>query len=76
MGILTVGIVTKPFQFEGSRRMLIAERGIEELQQAFERRDPTAPPTTLDPAETPDPADPAETPANIPATTPRNASHE
>ncbi len=33
MGILTVGIVTKPFQFEGSKRMLIAERGIEELQR-------------------------------------------
>ena len=32
-GILTVGVVTKPFQFEGSRRMKIAEAGIEELQQ-------------------------------------------
>jgi cell division protein FtsZ len=30
-GILTVGVVTKPFQFEGARRMLIAERGIEQL---------------------------------------------
>ncbi|MGQ0671272.1 MAG: cell division protein FtsZ [Hyphomicrobium sp.] len=32
-GILTVGIVTKPFQFEGARRMRIAEAGIIELRQ-------------------------------------------
>ncbi|MDF2367776.1 cell division protein FtsZ [Sneathiella sp.] len=32
-GILTVGVVTKPFQFEGSHRMRIAEAGIEELQR-------------------------------------------
>ena len=32
-GILTVGVVTKPFQFEGSHRMRIAEKGIEELEQ-------------------------------------------
>jgi len=32
MGILTVGVVTKPFQFEGSRRMSQAESGVEELQ--------------------------------------------
>ncbi len=32
MGILTVGVVTKPFQFEGSRRMRQAESGLEELQ--------------------------------------------
>jgi len=31
-GILTVGVVTKPFQFEGLNRMRIAEEGIEELQ--------------------------------------------
>ncbi len=31
-GILTVGVVTKPFHFEGTRRMEIAEAGIEELQ--------------------------------------------
>lgn len=30
-GILTVGVVTKPFQFEGSRRMKLAEAGIQEL---------------------------------------------
>ena len=30
-GILTVGVVTKPFAFEGKRRMMQAERGIEEL---------------------------------------------
>ncbi|MBL4907266.1 MAG: cell division protein FtsZ, partial [Sneathiella sp.] len=33
LGILTVGVVTKPFQFEGNHRMRIAEAGIEELQQ-------------------------------------------
>ena len=32
-GVLTVGVVTKPFQFEGSRRMRLAEEGIRELQQ-------------------------------------------
>lgn len=32
-GILTVGVVTKPFQFEGARRMRIAEAGIEELRK-------------------------------------------
>ena len=32
-GILTVGVVTKPFHFEGSQRMILAEKGIEELQQ-------------------------------------------
>jgi cell division protein FtsZ len=32
-GILTVGVVTKPFHFEGQHRMRIAESGIEELQQ-------------------------------------------
>jgi cell division protein FtsZ len=31
-GVLTVGVVTKPFAFEGERRMRTAERGIEELQ--------------------------------------------
>jgi cell division protein FtsZ len=33
MGILTVGVVTKPFAFEGDRRMRLAEKGITELQQ-------------------------------------------
>jgi cell division protein FtsZ len=32
LGILTVGVVTKPFHFEGDKRMRVAERGIEELQ--------------------------------------------
>ena len=32
-GILTVGVVTKPFSFEGSRRMKSAEAGIAELQE-------------------------------------------
>ena len=31
-GILTVGVITKPFEFEGQRRMKQAESGIEELQ--------------------------------------------
>ncbi|GGD92272.1 hypothetical protein GCM10011390_08720 [Aureimonas endophytica] len=32
-GILTVGVVTKPFHFEGQRRMRIADQGIEDLQK-------------------------------------------
>lgn len=32
-GILTVGVVTKPFHFEGTHRTRTAEKGIEELQQ-------------------------------------------
>jgi cell division protein FtsZ len=32
-GMLTVAVVTKPFQFEGSRRMRVAEGGIAELRQ-------------------------------------------
>lgn len=32
-GILTVGVVTKPFQFEGSHRMKMAEQGIAELER-------------------------------------------
>ena len=32
-GILTVGVVTKPFHFEGRRRMLTADKGIEALQE-------------------------------------------
>ena len=32
-GMLTVGVVTKPFQFEGTNRMRIADAGIEEMQQ-------------------------------------------
>ena len=31
-GILTVGVITKPFEFEGQRRMKQADEGIEELQ--------------------------------------------
>ena len=36
MGILTVGVVTKPFQFEGARRARVAEAGISELQKAVD----------------------------------------
>jgi cell division protein FtsZ len=32
MGILTVGVVTKPFEFEGNRRMKAAEIGVAELE--------------------------------------------
>jgi len=32
-GILTIGVVTKPFQFEGTHRMRLAEQGIQELQK-------------------------------------------
>ncbi len=31
IGILTVGVVTKPFGFEGKRRMAVAEQGVQEL---------------------------------------------
>ena len=36
MGILTVGVVTKPFHFEGGRRMKVAETGISDLQKAVD----------------------------------------
>jgi len=35
-GILTVGVVTKPFHFEGGRRMRLAESGIQELQKSVD----------------------------------------
>ncbi len=36
LGILTVGVVTKPFHFEGQRRMRIADGGIIELQKCVD----------------------------------------
>lgn len=36
LGILTVGVVTKPFSFEGNQRMRIAEAGLEELRQSVD----------------------------------------
>jgi cell division protein FtsZ len=36
IGALTVGIVTKPFSFEGKRRMVQAEAGIRELKEAVD----------------------------------------
>ena len=36
LGILTVGVVTKPFHFEGQRRMRFAEAGIAELQKVVD----------------------------------------
>ena len=36
MGILTVGVVTKPFHFEGARRMRTAESGISELHKVVD----------------------------------------
>jgi cell division protein FtsZ len=36
LGILTVGVVTKPFHFEGQRRMRFAEAGIAELQKCVD----------------------------------------
>ena len=36
LGALTVGVVTKPFLFEGSRRTKIAQKGIEALKQAVD----------------------------------------
>jgi len=35
-GILTIGVVTKPFQFEGAYRMKLAEQAIDELQQVVD----------------------------------------
>lgn len=36
LGILTVGVVTKPFSFEGNQRMRIAEAGLESLRQSVD----------------------------------------
>src|SRR5690606_10777535 len=36
MGILTVGVVTKPFHFEGARRMKVAEAGIDAMQEVVD----------------------------------------
>lgn len=36
MGILTVGVVTRPFMFEGRKRMQYAERGVENLKNAVD----------------------------------------
>jgi cell division protein FtsZ len=36
LGILTVGVVTKPFHFEGQRRMRLADAGIMELQKTVD----------------------------------------
>jgi cell division protein FtsZ len=36
LGILTIGVVTKPFHFEGQRRMRLAEAGIAELQKVVD----------------------------------------
>jgi len=36
MGVLSVGVVTKPFQFEGARRMRQAELGVEALQKVVD----------------------------------------
>ena len=36
MGILTVGVVTKPFQFEGKKRMVQADDGVEALQKVVD----------------------------------------
>ncbi|MDF1722686.1 MAG: cell division protein FtsZ [Minwuia sp.] len=35
-GVLTVGVVTKPFQFEGKRRLAIADAGVRELQASVD----------------------------------------
>ncbi|MCU0910439.1 MAG: cell division protein FtsZ [Rhodobacteraceae bacterium] len=36
LGVLTVGVVTKPFQFEGAKRMRQAEEGVEALQRVVD----------------------------------------
>ena len=40
LGILTIGVVTKPFHFEGQRRMRLAESGIMELQKSVDTPPP------------------------------------
>jgi len=58
-GILTVGVVTKPFHFEGVHRMRTAEAGIEELQKFVDTliiiptRTCSASPTNARPLPTP-----------------------
>ena len=37
LGVLTVGVVTKPFQFEGAKRMRQAEEGVEALQKVVDQ---------------------------------------
>jgi len=36
MGILTVAVVTKPFQFEGGKRMSVAESGLKDLEESVD----------------------------------------
>jgi cell division protein FtsZ len=36
LGILTVAVVTKPFQFEGGKRMSVAEAGLKELEESVD----------------------------------------
>jgi cell division protein FtsZ len=39
MGILTVAVVTKPFDFEGRKKMQLAEEGIVKLRNSVEYAD-------------------------------------
>ena len=48
LGILTIGVVTKPFHFEGQRRMRLAEAGIAELLEVVDTASKES--TTYDPA--------------------------
>lgn len=41
LGVLTVGVVTKPFQFEGAKRMRQAEEGVETLQKMVDTQNCT-----------------------------------
>lgn len=58
-GILTVGVVTKPFHFEGGRRMRIADQGISDLQKSVDtlivipNQNLSASPMTRRPSRTP-----------------------
>ena len=36
LGILTVAVVTKPFMFEGGKRMSVAESGLKELEESVD----------------------------------------
>ena len=39
MGILTVGVVTRPFGFEGRKRMAIADEGIAQMKERVDSLD-------------------------------------
>ena len=51
LGVLTVGVVTKPFQFEGAKRMRQAEEGVESLQKGRRYADHHSEPEPVPPRQ-------------------------